>query len=141
VSDPVLNTELLERVVEFAVEHHDSNENADKFVWDQTNWRFVTSCGTAMCVAGITCQLSGGKWADESSYFLISEAGDPPGFNRYLNETVDRPVYIHAAARAQHLLGLTDNEKGYLFDCDYNDTDELKLRAKQIINGESRHNG
>jgi hypothetical protein len=135
--NPQLNTELLEAAVDFAVEHNTYDEpeksNSTAIIWDQANWRTVKDCGTFMCLAGITCQLTGGQWLSNELYVLD---------NRYLKLEQEERIaafdYVSASMRATRKLGLTEKEADYLFDGSYKDPDELKLRAKRVINGELR---
>lgn len=133
---PVLNTALLEEVADYAIDHEGS-DNQDNVVWDQVHFRWVTPCNTFMCIAGITCELTGGKWISRNKNlgdFLHIEADDESTLLYYCGTL----SITTADARAQRLLGLTDTEARYLFAGDYAGADELRNRVKRISNGEFR---
>lgn len=131
---PVLNRELLEQVADYAAEHV-TPDYADATKWDQRRYRSVLNCGTTLCLAGIACTLAGGRWADKQLMIehLYAEPEDT-----YTIEYQEDLFLTPAANRAQQLLGLTDDERVYLFAGTYNEVEELRMRVKRVLNGELR---
>lgn len=80
--------------------------------WKQGDWR----CGTGMCFAGWTGELTGGKWiADADSMiasYLVVEPGDSLNHLRHLREV---GYAVGVEDRATRLLGLTQDQAGDLF--------------------------
>lgn len=128
---PVLNTELLERAMEYAIAHE--QRGGDGVKWDQAFYYVNNACGTTMCLAGITCELTDARWAD-SYYegFVQHEPGDVCMHPHQL------PGLVSVRSRAVRLLGLTCDEANYLFDGRYHGAGELRLRVKLVVNGEFR---
>lgn len=106
--------------------------------WSQAVYRNafegVAGCGTAMCFAGWTAHLAGGRWA--------ACAGDPDSFAlSWLEREPDEPDNYdsrgtHAHERARWLLGLTRDESRVLFRA-CNDLAELRRVVAWIKS--SRH--
>jgi hypothetical protein len=132
---PPLNTELLERAMEYAIAH-EQHTSHDEVLWNQSIYRVVQDCGTSMCLAGIICELAGGNWLTTS--LLESYLAAEPDDTDYLCYPTD--YLISAYSRAQRLLGLAKGEADYLFAGDYNNAEELRLRVKRVINLEFRDN-
>lgn len=134
---PQLNIELLDAVVDFAAEHDtynsiDSSTDSTQIIWRQPVWRMVSACGTFMCVAGITCHITGAQWFN-------NELGNE--YNAYVKNEFKEDTLLSTVSAETHAvskLGLTSEEASYLFDGSYRSVDELKLRAKRISNGEFR---
>jgi hypothetical protein len=99
------------------LEHIEANpEN-----WDQETWRGVTECGTAMCFAGWTCELSGGNWVYSAgsgslATLLTIEPGDDPAYILDSDESGSWVAPTIAARwRAARLLGIDHGIASVLF--------------------------
>jgi hypothetical protein len=133
---PELNADLLHQAVEFAATHLYSG-SADRIVWDQEHWRKVSGqldensepCGTTMCLAGITCHLTGGVWLDNRDALRPVEGDDPNTVH-----TGRGIPFVPASCRAQRLLGLTFTERYALFDGEIETIDKLRDVADKIKN-------
>jgi hypothetical protein len=136
MTDPVLNSTLLEEAADYAIEHDKENANPDGVTWYQAYYRQVRDCGTTLCLAGIVCEMTGGRWANDIAMeeFLYADPADA-------EYTINYGIYtvVAAANRARRLLGLTLVESSYLFE-EYDGADELRKRVKRVINGETREN-
>jgi hypothetical protein len=101
--EPKPNLDLLRKVLR----HID----IDREHWYQLWWKKETTCGTAYCVGGWGCVLSGRKFAEDDLEYL--DDGTP---------VIDC---------AQELFGLTDNETVDLFhSC--NSREDVENVANQI---------
>jgi hypothetical protein len=147
---PTLNIDLLDRVMEWVEQSHEKQEMVkaekgwnhypsvedmiveDMFVadmiaaigddiWYQNDWRMVTDCGTAFCVAGKACDLSGVQWA---------------GTNERLISETEFGVW-DVQEKAQHLLGLTVSEADRLFKGS-NTVEDLRVIVAEIKSGATR---
>lgn len=97
------NIELLRRTLD----HIKANPQE----WDQHVYREIKpDCGTAMCFAGWTAELAGGKWKDTDGYLSDILEAVPEDYVKDVHEGL-----VDAHARAQRLLGLTDEEAEDLF--------------------------
>lgn len=113
---PVINIALLRKVMEH-IENHPEE-------WQQSVWRTDQDnrCGTAMCFAGHAAHIGGCEWADQVMGFVsehvIANEADREWVEQCALATIETrkgvPM-IHAAFRAQRLLGLTDAQRGELF--------------------------
>lgn len=138
---PELNIELLYQAVEFAAAHPRSSPPSDHIVWSQDQWRNVLwqldknseACGTAMCLAGITCHITGGVWLDNKDALRPVEDDDPTTV--YTGRGIP---FVRVSTRAQRLLGLTKDERCALFDGEIESIEELRDVADKIKNGTYR---
>ena len=123
-----LNIDLLDRTLAH-IEAHPEH-------WDQTVWR----CDSAMCFAGWTAELAGGKWllpeGDAHADYLAPEPGDDPdetgGCCQHLDSGIDSG--IAAENRARRLLGLTEKQSARLFDGS-NTLDDLRRIVAELKAG------
>lgn len=73
---------------------------------DQTVWRTTTACGTVACYAGWAAELAGGEWIGGGD--LLVAVPEDDGKEVFFDA-------IDAAARAQRILGLTEDQADALF--------------------------
>lgn len=81
--------------------HHIENHPEEL---DQTRWH----CGTTACYAGHAAILDGGEWHPQMSIAMVARDDDPPEFLP--------GGRIPVSVRARHILGLTGEQAGWLFD-------------------------
>jgi hypothetical protein len=162
---PVLNVDLLSQVVDFA-EQHQRIQN-DGIMYNQLNWREAvypssainldaSTCGTSMCIAGITCHLTNAQWlvsVDDSRFYsywggnrleyVHVDDDDDPGCAITLHNSITNEDIrvVNAAYRAQRLLGLTKRERHELFSGLYTTVDRLHKIVDRIKNGVYRQPG
>lgn len=101
------NTDLAERVMAQIKDHPET--------WEQGYWATKTDCGTAHCVAGWACTLSGQQIEMRTS-----------GLGNYTAEG-------HVSDVARRLLGLTPLRGHALFDGE-NDLDTIERLVKHYAN-------
>lgn len=79
-------------------------------LWDQGYWFTVTDCGTAGCIAGWACVLSGDKPSPWEGLMEDLSIGDQVAH-------VDLPTgeRVEARERARALLGITEEQAQDLF--------------------------
>jgi len=135
--EPELNVDLLSRVVEFAVQHAQRQE--DGIRWNQSSWRYVNSCGTSMCVAGIACQLTDAKYLDKFDYtdWVYADITDNYKNIRTLNGA-EKVEAVSISSRACNLFGLVEEERHVLFDSCYSTPERLYEIVDDIKNGKYR---
>lgn len=98
---PTPNAELMWRVLD--------QIDAYPELWDQGYWFTVTDCGTAACVAGWACLLSGDK-----PFPLLGKLEDLPVGEQVSYVDVQGWTRL-ARVRAQELLGITEDQADALF--------------------------
>jgi hypothetical protein len=111
-----MNTKLLKDVVKII------NDQPKKH--DQGSYARKTHCGTACCVAGWVCKLSGYKFSWRNIY------------GERITETTQLTTGEHIPEKAQELLGLTTSEAKNLFDCD-NSLEDINEQAKELLRRKS----
>lgn len=121
------NLPLLRKAVEW-VEHEDAKPPGEFCEWAQLTWRTQRACGTAYCVAGYVCQISGGQWIPGSHVLEFEEGEDGRLFTNG-----SRRRGISAMSRATRLLGLRDTEAATLFEAS-NSAEEIRGYAERFAN-------
>lgn len=108
-----INAVLLRKVLQQIETHPET--------WDQRTWR----CGTAMCFAGWTAQLAGGRWIGDTP-LLHAEECEPS------HDALDGTNAVHPYPRAARLLGLTTDQADALFAGDL-DLDGIRHQVAELI--------
>ncbi len=112
---PTPNAELAYRILD--------QIDADPESWRQSYWFTLTDCGTAGCLAGWACMLSG----DKASPYGDLTVGDTFAFV----ETADGQR-VHAEDRAMELLGIELDDAYRLFS-DTNTREDLGRLVAEIF--------
>lgn len=122
---PTLNRELLLEVL--------GKIEANPELHDQTAWRVVTDCGTKMCFAGWTCELTGATWSPRMAAIVADVRIDDPAEVYTTYDNFGRQVsYVPIGERARSQLGLTPQEAGSLFyEC--NTLDEVRAYVHELL--------
>lgn len=95
-------------------------------LWDQGYWFTVTDCGTAACVAGWACLLSGDK-----PFPLLQKLEDLP-VGELVSYVDVKGWQVWARDRAQKLLGITDGQADALFNAE-NTREDLGRLVPEIF--------
>lgn len=117
-----VNVEPLARVLAHIEAHPET--------WHQAEWR----CGSSMCFAGWTCELSGGRWVNgpnswHSDLLFAEFAESVEGHAEFTAH--EGHVVVTAHERAQRLLGLGEDQADALFSA-YNTIDDLRAIVAQL---------
>jgi hypothetical protein len=105
--EPRPNLELLRKVLRHIDAHPEE--------YDQGNFAVRTECGTAYCIAGHACVMSGFRFK----------------WHKNMEQSASLACGVGADPKATELLGLTDGEAEYLFDPE-NDREGIEDLAMEI---------
>jgi hypothetical protein len=116
MNDITPNVPLLRKTLEH-IEAHPQE-------WDQVRWR----CESGMCFAGTAADLDGAQWLYGAGPMLRRREDDPAD-DRYA------PDRLHVRTRAQHILGISEDQADDLFEAT-NTLDDLRRIVGELC-GES----
>ena len=141
MSEPELNVELLDKVMDYIREHPNEHDQTvyGTTVADKETGR-PSKCGTAMCVAGhVSVTLAGDtpEWEPEYDYDVNFDIDEGTVSLYCFSQVYTNDVYrdlVGVAPRAQTLLGLTDHEASLLFAA-RNTLDDLERIVERIKAG------
>lgn len=132
VMEPEFNLPLLRKAVEWVV--GEAARPEAECEWYQGTWRVTEpkrmlnrSCGTAFCVAGYVCEVSGGKWYG-NSHVLFPVAGEEGPVASF--RTPNGDALMGPDDRAQRLLGIYGREAGRLFAGSNTAKDVVKIASE-----------
>lgn len=100
---------------------------ADLSKWDQSMWAQRNPCGTSYCLAGHAAVLAG------KQPLFVNKYDSEPNDEQIAFQTIDGE-YIQDVA--MEWLDLDEDEANYLFSAFTDDFDKLKIKVKEVINGE-----
>lgn len=126
VLPPTLNRELLLEVL--------GKIEANPELHDQNTWRMQTDCGTVMCFAGWTCELTGATWSTPTAAAIVADpqVDDRTSVYKIYDRRGDLVSYVSVGDRAQRVLGLTRHEAMKLFyEC--GSLDEVRTYVHELL--------
>ena len=98
---------------------------ADLSKWDQASWGKIGECGTTYCLAGHAALAAGKKLKYQPAWYDHNQ--------QIAFQTTDGDFISEVA---MDYFDLELHEAAYLFDEDTDDFNDLKIRAKRVINKE-----
>lgn len=131
---PRVNVALLAKTLDVVEEEAAKADRGEVCQWEQGEWR----CGTGMCFAGWAAHLDGAQWASEdplSDHFddIVAEPGDHFSASQVWDDAEPGVTQVTpVSARAQRVLGLTEDESEMLFSGG-NGIEDIKYVIDKIL--------